>query len=448
MKKHHLNLSFSIALMIGALALAFASCKKSPDTIGNDLLSEEDYIGIYHTDTLTMVCHSFLDSVSTKNVINGLLGSMNDPVFGLSQAGICSEFRFSAAGQLFGADPVVDSLVLQLYLTNYYGDTTQWQTVHAYSLMDTLSSEGSYYNHTEVETGNVDYANAYQFRPHPHTKMNVIGGDTIGQAIIRIPLSNSLGEFLISLDSAAYKEPAVFKQYFPGLCLRCDPVVGDGNISCINLTNNSFTVMQLYYHNAATPDKPKRYDYYITSSDNYFNQIFHDYSIGDAAFVSQALDGDTALGQQQLYLQAMGGVRTKISFPTLEHWVDTLSEGTHLIINEAKLIVPAASVDTAVYTAPNSLSLVYFKDDGTTSILPDYFEGTSYFGGGFNANTNSATFRISEYMQDIILGKQADNGLSLGITGGSYNAHRLILNGPEVEENRLRVEITYSIVVE
>ena len=132
----------------------------------------------------------------------------------------------------------------------------------------------------------------------------------------------------------------------------------------------------------------------------------------------------------------------------MEHWVDTLSEGTHLIINEAKLIVPAASVDTAVYTAPNSLSLVYFKDDGTTSILPDYFEGTSYFGGGFNANTNSATFRISEYMQDIILGKQADNGLSLGITGGSYNAHRLILNGPEVEENRLRVEITYSIVVE
>ena len=57
-------------------------------------------------------------------------------------------------------------------------------------------------------------------------------------------------------------------------------------------------------------------------------------------------------------------------------------------------------------------------------------------------------FRISEYMQDIIMGKQADNGLSLGITGSSYKAHRLIVNGPETEENRLRVEITYSIVKE
>ena len=448
MKKHHLNVSFRIALMIGALALAFASCKKSPDTIGNDLLSEEDYIGIYHTDTLTMVCHSFLDSVSTKNVVNGLLGSMNDHVFGLSQAGICTEFRFSAAGQLFGANPIVDSIVLQLYLTDYYGDTTQWQTVHAYSLMDTLSSEENYYNHTEVEIGNVDYANAFQFRPHPHTKTNVIDGDTVGQPIIRIPLSNSLGEFLITLDSAAYKEPSVFKQYFPGLCLRCDPVEGDGNISYINLTNNSFTVMQLYYHNAATPDNSKRYDYYVTASDRYFNQIFHDYTIGEDAFVSQVLDGDTALGQQQLYLQTMGGVRIKMSFPTLAHWVDTLSEGSHIIINEAKLIVPAASVDTAVYTAPASLSMVYFKDDGTTSILPDYYEGTSYFGGSFNTNTNSAMFRISEYMQDIIMGKQADNGLSLGITGSSYKAHRLIVNGPETEENRLRVEITYSIVKE
>lgn len=435
-------------MMIGALALAFASCRKSPDTIGNDLLSEEDYIGIYHTDTLTLVCHSFLDSVSTKNVVNGLLGSMNDPVFGLSQAGVCSEFRFSAAGQLFGADPIVDSVVLQLYLTNYYGDTTQWQTVHAYPLMDTLSSQENYYNHTEVEVGSDDYANAYQFRPRPRTKTHVIGDDTIRQSVIRIPLSNSLGEFLINLDSTAYKEPSVFKQHFPGLCLRCDPVDGDGNISYINLTNNSFTGLQVYYHNAATPDNSKRYDYYVTSSDSYFNQIFHNYTIGGDAFVSQVLDGDTALGQQQLYLQAMGGVRTKISFPTLAHWVDTLSEGTHIIINEAKLIVPAASVDTAVYTAPSSLALIYFKDDGTTSVMPDYFEGTSYFGGSFNANTNSATFRISEYMQDIIQGRLNENGLSLGITGGSYNAHRLIVNGPGVEDNRIRVEMTYSIVQE
>ena len=434
--------------MIGALALAFASCKKSPETIGNDLISDDDYITIAHTDTLTMVCHSFLDTVGTKSVSNGLLGSMNDPVFGLTQAGVCTQFRFSAAGQIFGAAPVVDSIVLQLYLTGYYGDTTQTQTVHVYSLSDTLSTDGSYYNTTEVPIGDIDYANGYQFQPRPHTKLHVVGNDTVVQPIIRIPLSNDLGEFLINLDSTAYKEPKLFKQHFPGLCLSCDAVSGNGNVSYINMTNNSYTLMQLYYHNAATPEKAKRYDYYVTSADTYFNQCFHDYGMGEADFCSQVLDGDTALGQQRLYLQTMGGVRTKILFPTLTHWADTLAEGSHIIINEAKLIVPAALVDTSVYKAPSTLSLVYFKEDGTTSLLPDYFEGTGYYGGSFSTTDNCGMIRITEYLQDLLMGKIVDHGLSLGINGASYNAHRLIVNGPETENNPLRVEITYSIVTE
>ena len=434
--------------MIGALALAFASCKKSPETIGNGLISDSDYISIAQTDTLTMVCHSFLDSIGTKNVSSGLLGSMNDPVFGLTQAGICSQFRFSAAGQMFGDAPVVDSIVLQLYLSSYYGDTTQTQTVHVYSLTDTLSADENYYSNTEVAIGDVDYANGYQFQPRPRTKLHVVGTDTVGQPIIRIPLSNTLGEFLITLDSTAYKEPKLFKQYFPGLCLRCDAVTGNGNISYINLTNNSFTLLQLYYHNAATPEKAKRYDYYVTSADTYFNQFIHDYTLADAEFRNQVLEGDTALGRQRLYLQTMGGVRAKIVFPTLTHWADTLSEGSHIIINEAKLIVPAASVDTAVYTAPSTLSLVYFKEDGTSSILPDYYEGTSYYGGSYSTTHNYAMFRITEYLQDLLMGKLVDHGLSLGINGGSYNAQRLVINGPETEANPLRVAITYSIVNE
>jgi hypothetical protein len=448
MKTHHLTVPFRIALMIGALALAFTACKKSPETIGNGLISDNDYISIAHTDTLTMVCHSFLDSIGTKNVSSGLLGSMNDPVFGLTQAGICTQFRFSAAGQIFGENPIVDSIVLQLYLTNCYGDTTQTQTVHAYPLVDTLSADENYYSYSEIEIGTVDYANGYQFQPRPHTKIHVIGTDTIGQPIIRIPLSNTLGEFLMDLDSTAYKEPKLFKQYFPGLCLRCDPVDGNGNISSINLTNNSFNLLQLYYHNAATPEKAMRYDYYTTSADTYFNQFSHDYTLGDAEFCNQVLEGDTVLGQQRLYLQTMGGVRTKITFPTLTHWADTLPEGSHIIINEAKLIVPAATVDTTIYTAPSTLALVYIKNDSTNSLLPDYYEGTGYFSGSYSATNNRAMFRISEYLQDILMGKITDRGLSLGINGGAYNAQRLILNGPETETNPMRVEITYSIVNE
>ena len=100
-----------LALLLGTLLLTFASCKKSPNTIGNNLIGESEYIDIYHTDTVAIVCHSYLDSVNTTNPSSGLLGATKDPVFGTSEAGFYTQFRFSVAGQSFGNNPVVDSLV-------------------------------------------------------------------------------------------------------------------------------------------------------------------------------------------------------------------------------------------------------------------------------------------------------------------------------------------------
>ena len=40
-------------------------------------------------------------------------------------------------------------------------------------------------------------------------------------------------------------------------------------------------------------------------------------------------------------------------------------------------------------------------------------------------------------------------GLSLGINGASYNAQRLVINGPNVPVGeKMKVEVTYSIVNE
>lgn len=448
MKTHHSTASIRLALMIGAMVLAFTACKKSPETIGNNLISDNDFIGIHHTDTVAVLCHSYLDSVGTKNVSYALLGSMSDPVFGLSQAGFCTQFHLSSAGQNFGNNPVLDSLVLQLCISGYYGDTTTWQTVHAYALTDTLSASETYYNHTEVPYNATDLANGFQFRPYPKTTTHVVGTDTINQAIIRIPLSAELGNYLINLDTTAYVQPDLFKQQFKGLCLKCDPASGNGSICSINLTNNSITLLQLYYHDQTMPEKAMRYNFYVTSSDTYFNQITHDYTQGNEAFVSQVVNGDTLLGQQTVYVQTMGGVRTKLLFPKLSHWADSL-EGSHIVVNDARLILPAADVDTAVFTAPKTMVLVGFNADGSTYMLPDYMEGSNYYGGTYNASTNTVSFRISEYVQDIIQKREDNLGISLGINGAAYNAQRLVINGPESQnDNRIRLQVTYSIVNE
>jgi hypothetical protein len=447
MKTHHSTALIGLALMIGILA--FASCKKSPETIGNNLVSDDNYIAIYHTDTTEIICHSFIDSVATSNATNALLGAMRDPVFGNTEAGFYTQFRPSVAGQNFGNNPIVDSLVLQLCLIDYYGDTTVLQTAHAYELIDSLSFETTYYNHSTVAMDNIDHANGYQFRPHPRTKVHHIGTDTLAQPIIRIPLSQELGNYLVNLDTMAYSRPDLFKQYFKGLYVTCSPANLNGAVSSINLTNNTYTLLQLYYHNAAAPNKLKRYDFYVTSSDSYFNHIDHDYTQGSPEFVSQLLDDQAELGQSILYLQAMGGVKAKVYFPNICHWADTL-EGCRLVVNEAKLVLPASlTLTDSVYKAPSNLILLGFNSDSTTYLLPDYYEGSTFFDGAYSSSKHSVSFRITEYLQNMIMKKKDNLGLSLGINGAAYNATRYVINGPEVATGeKMRLEVTYSIVNE
>ena len=391
----------------------------------------------------------YLDSVATDNASNALLGAMNDPIFGNTEAGFYTQFRPSVAGQSFGNNPVVDSLVLQLCLVGYYGDTTVMQTAHAYELTDSLVFENTYYSHSTVATGSIDHANGYQFFPRPKTKVHIIGSDTVTQPIIRIPLSQDLGNYLVNLDTTAYSRPDRFKQHFKGLYVTCATVGLDGAISSINLTNNTYTLLQLYYHNAATPDKPMRYNFYVTSSDAYFNHFDHDYTQGSPEFVSQLMEGQESLGQSTLYLQTMGGVRAKVQFPNLTHWTDTL-EGCRLVVNEAKLILPATAVlMDSIYKAPKNFMLVGFSSDTTTYLLPDYLEGSAFFDGTYNSSKQAVSFRITEYLQQMIDGKKDNLGLSLGINGAAYNATRYVINGPEASEGeKMRLEVTYSIVNE
>ena len=437
-------------LIISVLVVLYSSCSKTTESIGNGLLSENDHIGTFYVDTLQLNCHSErIDTLYTKGLTTVLLGSMMDPVMGLTNANLFTQLHISSTNHYFGDQPVIDSVVLQLAYLGYYGDTTTMQTVHVYELDDTLSVYEQYYQFSEVAVKGADLANGFQFRPHPKTVNIVVGNDTLSQPVLRIPLDNSFGEQLAAADSAIFSTPNAFKEFCHGLRINCENVGQNGAICYFNPTSNSVTKLQVYYRE--TPDaNPMRYDFYITSDDVYFNQYLHDYTLGSDEFAQQLLQGDTLLGQTQFYLQSMGGIRAFVSFPDLKDWAESLQDyGTHLIINEAKLVIPAAGTpDTAVMIAPASLSMVSLKSTGSTSLLPDYMEGSGYYGGSYSSEKKSVTFRISEYLQGVIMGDDS-KGLYLSITGASYNAYRWVIAGPDADQDRtLKCEIKYSLVKE
>lgn len=443
---------FFKALFIGALAIFSISCSKTTEKIGNGLLPEGDNIGVFYTDSVVMTCHSeAIDTMMTRGLNTVLLGSMLDPVMGLTNASFFTQLHLSSTHQYFGSEPVIDSVVLQLSLTGYYGDTTTLQTVHVYELADSLTST-QYYQFSEVADKGIDLANGFQFRPHPRTTISVSGQDTINQPTIRIPLMNSFGEQLAIADSTVFNTPDSFKRFFYGLKICCESVNENGAICYLNPTSNTVTQLKIYYRETPAAETQMRYDFYITSDDIYFNQYQHDYSLGSTDFAQQVIQGDQSLGQQQLYLQSMGGVRSFITFPGFSEWANGLVEdGTRLIINEAKLILPASEAleDSTSLTPPASLALLSLKSDGGTIVIPDYLEGSSYYGGSYSRTKKNVTFRISEYLQKVIQNPDYSQGLYLSITGASFNAQRWIVAGPDADqENKMKCEIKYSILRE
>ena len=437
-------------LIISVLVVLYSSCSKTTESIGNGLLSENDHIGAFYTDTLHLNCHSErIDTLLTKGLTTVLLGSMMDPVMGLTDANLFTQLHVSSTHQYFGDQPIIDSVVLQLAYTGYYGDTTTLQMVHVYELADSLSKTNSYYQFSDVEVKGIDLANGFQFQPHPKTTHLVVGNDTLSQAVLRIPLDNSFGERLVAADSIIFSTSEAFKDYCYGLKIFVESVSQNGAVCFFNPTSNTLTKLQVYYRENSEAN-PMRYDFYITSDDVYFNQYLHDYTLGSDDFQQQVLQNDTLLGQTQLYLQSMGGLRCFISFPDLKEWAESLQEeGTYLIINEAKLVIPTAITPDTSWAVPASLALVNLKKDGKTALLSDYLEGSSFYGGSYSSSKKNVTFRISEYLQEVIMGNIDSQGLYLSITGASFNAYRWVIAGPDAPQDQtLKYEIKYSIVKE
>lgn len=446
-KTHYLLARQLKTLLVTTLFLIACSCSKTTENIGNGLLPEGDHFGIYCTDTILIDCHSeTIDSMATKGMTTMLLGSLADPTMGRTTANIFTQLHLSATNQRFGDNPTIDSVVLQLGVSGYFGDTTTALTVHVHELADTLGTSQEYYHFSDIPVKPTDLANGFTFMPRPKS-LKVINGDTLSQPVIRIPLDNSFGMQLATADTSVYGSQLAFKEFLHGLRISCDDVTANGSISYLLPTSNSFTKLELYYHESSS-SVAMRYDYYITSDDTYFNQYLHDHASGSAEFVQQVVEGDTVLGRQLLYLQSMGGVRSVLRFPHIHTWGDTL-QNAHLIINEAKLVLPVSRTDNAGYSPVSSLALLSINPGGTTSVLPDYFEGSTYYGGSYNSSTRTVTFRISEYLQDFVNDKTDSKGLYLSITGAAYNACHCIILGPDFNgDNQVKCVIKYSIIGE
>lgn len=315
------------------LALLIGACN-DPSFVGSGLL-EDDIIDYETTENFdfdlriapsdSVVVFDLVDRVSTHRI-----GQVYDPYFGTTRAAL--------ATQLFSETPaldtsgviVIDSVVLTMVydLEGFYGDTLLPMGLEVYRLLESYDPRNDvlYSDHSYPISAS-PIGSKSNFTPKPRTPLirevpNEEGGTDTVQLTpqIRIPLDHSIGEELLSLDSASLMSDSAFVSQFPGIFIT--PT--DQNASLMGVhTTSGRTVLTVFY----TGDGTNRSRSYATKSNWIVGQTFsHDYNGAEVeSKINESQD-------EELVVQGLAGLGTRINLHGLEQL-----EGK--LINQARLRV-------------------------------------------------------------------------------------------------------------
>ncbi len=432
---------FLLFTIVATAALFLSSCIDNVTSIGLNLIDE---VGTDFTDTATVTAYSVReDSLSTSALTANLVGEVEDPVFGPLKAATYAQFALSGASVNFGNSPTLDSVVLTLQLSSYYGDTTSKVGIRVYELTEDLSPDRYYQNSTIAydESAPLNYSLAgYSIKPN--TKVTVDTG--IYNAHLRIRLSDSFGRQLLSQQSEMTSTNA-FQRVLKGLCIASVSHTGSVGYILHSSMTSSLTGITLYYHNGGTAAK---YTFPCDKSCARFTGYTHHYeSSTNADFVQEILNGDRSVGSKTLFAQATGGIKTVIRFPNLKDAFKSLNN--RVVVNKAELVICNVDPDEKYLVQPSGLSLQGISTaTGKTTYLPDdeYYSSTNYFGGTYDADKKEYRFRITKYVQDLILGNtEYADSVNLVVKGAGVRANRLIIGGTgRTDDRRLRLELSYT----
>ena len=436
---------FSILITFATLLLIDNACKKDPYQVGIDLLPATDTLTIKTSDTASFVAYSVLqDSIRTDETSLNILGSMVDPIFGTTTAGVYMQYRLSAEAPDFGTNPVFDSIILQIPYGSIYGDTNALQTLTVYEMSGDINPDSAYFSTTTVPTYGTPLA-IYTYKPARYDSL-VVGKDTVSPRI-RInlnKLSNYFGNKLLTAPASVLNSNVNFLQFMKGLYIQSSRAGYGGALMSYDPTNVNSNIA-MYFHNDTVPHHFNFIGTALSARFNHFDH--HQYVNAIPELRQQVIQHDTSLGKNNLYIQGLGGIRIRLRMPFL----NSFGKSGKIAINTAQLTISNAETDTT-YSPIARLTLVAVDSAGNVHFIVDANEGNSYFGGYYNSKAHVYRFRISRYMQQVIDGKTALSDMYIMANDPSTNVlvpNRVSLTGtsplnPSFSADRVSLQVIYT----
>ena len=420
------------------LSLLIFSCTKELSPIGIELVDPSDLLSMGYMDTVSVVAYSIPeDSIYTSNLTYAQIGSMYDPIFGKTTANFYTQIFLSKRVR-FGPNPVFDSAFLYMPYKSSYGDTLNNMTLHVYAVTESILDSVHNYSSSTVDYDQANPLGQITFQPRPHDTTYSDGKKLYGT--LRITLNANFGNAVMNPPDTSYlNSNTKFVEYFKGITIRADEqnTKGAGAIVSYSVPADLSRIV-MYYH---SDEDTTSFTFPISTGCNRFQNYDHNGYAEAMPSLRQQLQGDTTLGQQFLFAQGLAGSKIKIVFPYLNKWIPS----DKIVINDAQLIFGNGSVSTK-FTNPGYLYLRTAGAGGTTNPgdIVDLTEGSAYFDGAYNSSSNSYRFRITRYIQQVLLGEQANFGLHLIVPSAEYNSSRLVLNGTSSPQSDVKLYLRYT----
>jgi hypothetical protein len=429
-------------ILFPVMVFLLTNCNDDNNSLGLEVQPPNDKLNVFHSDTAAIVTYSQLvDSIKTDETSLSLLGSMADPIFGVTTASFYTQFRLGQAAFSFGTEPLPDSLVLALDYEGFYGDSTSPMTVRVYELDEPILIDSVYYSQQTRAfkstllaektfiANYVDSVVVMEDTLAPHLRINLTD------------ITSSLAIKLLNAPADSMEANSSFLNYFYGLYITAEPVNSNGSIIYFSLVSG-LSGMTMYYHNLAADSLS--FKYLLNSNCGRFGHFDHDYSVADPDFISQVIDKDTARGQNICYVQAMAGVKAFIRFPDIKNYYNN----GKIAVNEARLFLNCYEA-VPLFDPAVQLIMVKRTSDGSYTYLEDQLVGEGYFGGYYDDEAHGYWFRITATIQELMRSEETDYGYEIYLSGGSVNAQRVLLLGPEpaqpaAADSRIKLVLTYT----
>ena len=413
----------AITWILAIFTLYFISSCNQKGSAGFGLVPGTGLNNVVMQEDFKLVTTTVLeDTIRTRNLTRALLGSINDPVFGGMKTGFYSQLRLPVDNLSFGnlAIITVDSVVLSLPYSAFYGDTTSALKFNVYELDEKLIYDSSYYQVSVLKTKPALLGSQTINRFYPSSQKQSVeikdgANDTVTIApTLRVHLNdNWIKTIMAKSGQSELSSNSNFLEYFKGVFIETEQVGSGGGIYSFNVTTNVSTI-SVYYKEGTTR---RKFDFLMNNSSVKVNQYIRD-DKGSVKFNIKQVDP----ANQLVYIQGLGSLKTKIELPDIRKIIAT----NDVAVNKAELYfyVDNTVPNFDVYTPTSRILVIKVDSQQRNDIIPDQFQ--SYYDGNYNKACGCYKVNITKYVQDLVYSNK-DYGLYLTVFNSTIEASRTVI---------------------